>query len=221
VLSSRDLFAYPAASVLLLIALVLAACTAPAAPAEPVPESVEAPAAPIQQDLDAGELDAETDEELQVEPGDTDTGEVLTEETGDELPPATADGAPSTPVHVQLFMSQPPAVGEQAEIVMEVRTVEDAPEVTAEIELPPGVEVVSGETSWTGSLRAGEAIEFSAAIVFTEPGEYGISAVALAPINPDMIYGDNAAVFLTVGEDGSSFGLESGSDPQLDVSENP
>ena len=159
------------------------------------------------------------DEEL-IEGEELVEGEELIE--GEDEMLGTSGNAPSTPLQVKLYMSQPPVVGEEAEILVEVMmVVDDAPEVTAQVELPPGVELVSGETSWTGSLNAGESAEFSATIVFTEPDEYGISAIALAPINPDVVYGGDDAVFLTVGVDSSHFGLESGSDPQVESGTDP
>ena len=198
-----------------------------------------------EEDID-GEILSDQDEDLDGEDTDTDAlitgeddeeliegeigvdeelveGEIVEEELieGDDEMMSVAQGAPSTPVQVQLFMSQPPVVGAEARIMMEITTAADAPKVNASLELPPGVKVVSGDTSWEGSLDAGESAKFSATIVFEQPGEYTISGIALAPINQDMVYGDQADVFLTIGMDSSHFGLESGGDAQLDTSTNP
>jgi hypothetical protein len=156
---------------------------------------------------------------------ESDTGALVDSEApieDDDGDLITPGDSPSTPLLVKLTMSRPPAVGDEAGIVVEVMmNLDDAPAVTARVDLPPGVKLVSGATTWEGSLKAGESIRFAATVVFAEPGEYRVSATALAPINPDMIYGDDDAVFLTVGEDASHFGLESGDNAQVESSSGP
>ena len=115
-------------------------------------------------------------------------------------------------------MAKAPMVGEEVELVMEVQSFDDAPAVTAQLDLPAGVDVVSGETRWEGPLLTGETTQLAVTIVFTEAGEYGISATALAPMGEGMVYGDDDAIFLTISADEGHFGLDSGSDAELDVS---
>jgi hypothetical protein len=97
----------------------------------------------------------------------------------------------------------------------------DAPDTSIALELPPGVELVAGETQWQTDLVAGVPFEQPLTINFTEVGEYAIRAVATKVVNEDMIWGDDAYIYLTVREDGGSFGYESGGNTELQGSVTP
>lgn len=136
-------------------------------------------------------------------------------------PPGRPDDAPSTPLTVALSMPKAPKVGETVEVTMEVKAYQDAPGTTASILLPPGAQLLEGETSWQGDVAVGKPVRLVATIAFPQAGEYAIEGKALAVINPDMTWGDLEAIYLTVKQDSGAFGYESGSGAGLSASPVP
>lgn len=125
-------------------------------------------------------------------------------------PQPAADGpaaAPSTPLDVRLHMDVAPKRGAQAEVTLELRSAADAPQTTARIELPAGARLVSGPLEWSGDLKAGDQVSFSATIVIEQAGQHTIQGRALSTLSPDMTWGDLDAIHLTVAEDSGNFGF--------------
>lgn len=129
--------------------------------------------------------------------------------------------APSTPIIVGLSMSKAPKLHEEVEVTLKVQAYSDAPGTTADIELPPGVRLVSGVPHWEGEVKPGRPVQLTVRVVFTREGEYTIRGRALRPVNPDMTWGDADYVYLTVRQDSGFFGFESGGDSQLTASPVP
>lgn len=125
-------------------------------------------------------------------------------------PPGRPDDAPSTPLTVALSMPKAPKVGEAVDVTMEVKAYQDAPGTTASILLPPGAQLLGGETTWQGDVTVDKPVRLVATIAFPQAGEYAIEGKALAVINPDMTWGDLEAIYLAVKQDSGAFGYESG-----------
>jgi hypothetical protein len=119
-----------------------------------------------------------------------------------ETPPA----APSTPIQVELSISEAPPLNTPALLTCTVSTTSDALDTTAQITLPDGATLVSGTLDWQGDLRVGEPVSFSAEIVFVETGNWRIEASARHVVDENNSWGDLEAIFLTIGVDHSEFG---------------
>lgn len=136
-------------------------------------------------------------------------------------PPGRPDDAPSTPLTVSLSMPKAPKVGEAVAVTMEVKAYQDAPGTTASISLPPGAQLLEGETTWQGDVKVETPVRLAATIAFPQAGEYAIEGKALAVISPDMTWGDLEAIYLTVKQDSGAFGYESGGGAGLSASPVP
>jgi hypothetical protein len=112
-------------------------------------------------------------------------------------------------------MDKAPKLNEEAELVLEIEAYKDAPGTTAEIELPPEARLVSGDLRWEGEVKAGSPVRLTVRILFTQEGQYTISGKALCPISPDMVWGDQDHVYLTVKQDSGTFGFDSGGGESL------
>jgi hypothetical protein len=159
-----------------------------------------------------------------VEGQETLPGEVILEtppavET--EGMPVEPGEAPSTPLIVHISMSKAPKLNEEVEVVLEVQAYRDAPGTTAQIELPPEAQLVSGTLHWEGDVKVGSPVQLTARIVFTQEGEYTIRGSALRPVSADMVWGDDDYIYLTVKQDAGIFGFGTGEQPQLTTSPAP
>jgi hypothetical protein len=125
------------------------------------------------------------------------------------LPSKGEERAPSTPIKVELAISSIPAVNQSTEVTCTVSSIRDAPDTTAQIILPEGAELVSGDLTWQGDLEADKPISFSATIVFKETGSYAIEAVARCEIVKANSWGDIDVSYMHVGVDRSTRGWPS------------
>lgn len=131
-----------------------------------------------------------------------------------KITPQSADirHSAATPLTVRLLAGKVPRVNEAVNIVLEVHAYEPAPGTVAEIQLPDGAQLLSGNTQARYDLAAGETQRLRAAIVFPQAGEYAITGRALSQISPDLTYGDQDALYLTVGLEVAAVGLASQED---------
>ena len=73
------------------------------------------------------------------------------------------EGVPSTGMEVDLSISNAPALGETAELTCTVTSSYDATNVTAEIILDDGLELVVGDPVWKGDIAINTPIQGTAA----------------------------------------------------------
>lgn len=131
-------------------------------------------------------------------------------------PPATVEGShnsgePITPITTQLYMSQIPALQEQVELTFIISASQDAEVIDANLNLPDGAALISGETSWQGALNAGQSYTMAAAIEFQQAGNWTIEGKALSPQGDNNIWGDASYIYVYVAEEGSHLGFETDS----------
>jgi|TARA_B100001971_G_C18241812_1_gene571430 hypothetical protein len=72
-------------------------------------------------------------------------------------------------------------------------------DTTAQIELPKGITLVSGDTEWIGNLE--NPASFNARVKFEEVGDWTITVGAKSIISEDIWLGGNAKVCFSVSED--------------------
>ena len=114
--------------------------------------------------------------------------------------------AESTPIEVQLSISKPPALNEAAELTYTVISTVDAPNSAAEITLPDGATLVSGDLTWQGELKADKPISITAEIVFEETGNWAIRAAAKSVIDENNSWSDVDYIYLNVGDTHGTMG---------------
>ncbi len=113
-------------------------------------------------------------------------------------------GVPSTPITLSLHIpseieleTTPPnlKLNEIIEITCTVTSIANAPNTTAEIILPKGVDLISGDITWKGDLKANIPISFSAEIKLTETKNLTIEAVARHIIDEENSWGDMDVIY--------------------------
>ena len=104
-----------------------------------------------------------------------------------------------TPISVQLAISSPPILNEIVQVNCAISSVLDAPNSTAEIILPEGAHLVSGNLKWSGDLLRDVPVLFSVYIVFVESGNWTIKALARHVLDTENSWGDLDAVHVNVG----------------------
>ena len=115
---------------------------------------------------------------------------------------------PSTPLKISLIMAKAPKLNEPVNVKVTVRSVLDAPDTTAELEIPEWAVLVSGTTNFQGDLGKNETAEFEAVIKFIKVGNTTIKAITKKVVSQDMVWGDVAYIYLTVGKESSQFGFD-------------
>jgi len=83
----------------------------------------------------------------------------------------------------------------------------DAPNTTATISLPEGVELVKGELNGQWDLKANTPVYINATIRFLKAGDFQIKAAARRAIDANNFWGDVESLYLTIGPEASSFTL--------------
>jgi len=113
----------------------------------------------------------------------------------------TAPSLPSIPMEVNLSLSNAPALNETAELTCTITSTSDfgAPNTTAQITLPEGFELISGNLSWHGDIVANGQESFNIVIKSVKTGIWTITASAGYPI-PDGWYGDEDHLYISVSE---------------------
>ncbi len=115
--------------------------------------------------------------------------------------------SPSTPLLINFTMAKAPKVSEPVSIKVTVRSVLDAPNTTANLDLPAAVSMISGTSSFKGDLKKNEPVTFEAVIRFMSEGDWTVRAVAKRVVSQDEIWGDAAYIYLNVGRDSGHFGF--------------
>ncbi|HSH00901.1 MAG TPA: hypothetical protein VLL52_00190 [Anaerolineae bacterium] len=138
-------------------------------------------------------------------PPPTSTNEMTTN-TSDPIFGVSGDG-PQTPITSQLVLSHPPRLEETAELTYTVTTAIQTDNTTIQILLPPGAYLLSGETTWQGTLTPEEAVTLQAIISFAQEGNWTIEAKALSPQENGDVWGDSAYIYLYTSDELSHEGF--------------
>ena len=112
-----------------------------------------------------------------------------------------------SPIYINLSISKIPLVNESADLTCNVSSIMDAPNTTAIISLPEGVELVSGELNGRWDLKANDPVHLNATIRFSKAGDFQIKAAARRAIDANNFWGDSDSIYLTIGKEASSFTL--------------
>lgn len=102
-------------------------------------------------------------------------------------------GATSLPLTTDLSISNPPALGQTAELTMTLTLGWNPLNFSASILLPEGLEFVSGNLSWQGEVNEDEPIQFKAVVKAVKTGTWLVRAL------PQQGSGDQ--FYLRISED--------------------
>lgn len=118
----------------------------------------------------------------------------------------SATTPPANPMKVDLSISNAPALNETAELTCTITSHYDAPNVTTEIILDNGLELVAGDLVWEGDLAADTPIRFKATIKSIKTGDWIIQAKAGYSPDEGAYYMDGSGLYISVGEDSATVG---------------
>jgi hypothetical protein len=124
-----------------------------------------------------------------------------------ESPPSS----PSSGLDIQLKMAQAPPLGTPADLVWTVKQSSQHSlknNTTANITLPEGTALISGNLTWTGHLEPGQSLSFITSIVFTTVGRKTIEGEVFNHIDEHNTLGDGDCLYLHIHTDKSRFGRD-------------
>lgn len=107
------------------------------------------------------------------------------------------ENEPNKPVQiVNMAVSPDPAVGQHSTLTVAFITTRDEPRVTLDIQLPQGIELVSGDLHWEGSLTPGQTQSHSIGIIVKEAGDLKIMALANIPVSEKSSITDTNSIHI-------------------------
>jgi len=110
---------------------------------------------------------------------------------------ASCSGSKS-PLRVQAEIYPAPIVGQKVTLHIEMLADgQDLPNVTLTVELPEGITLVAGETTWQGDLLADSMIPFDLTIKVQEPGEWAIYVWADSDLGNGNRFGGRKLLYVT------------------------
>jgi len=120
---------------------------------------------------------------------------------------------PSPPITVDLsFPDGAPSLNQEAKLICIFKTLRDLKNVTVEIRLPEGFELINGELSWMGDISAGDELKIiDTTIRAVEIGNWAIEI--RQSMNPEKqsnlsFYPDwQDGIYVSVSEDSAEWGI--------------
>jgi hypothetical protein len=121
-----------------------------------------------------------------------------------------------TPIIVEADISKAPRVGEEVTVTANIVSLHDVPNFSAYFNfvnrssrqrVPASTVLVSGQSNWTGDLKANQTVQFSANIKLPETGEWEIYVEGNSKENLANHFGGYAnSILITIEPDKSYFG---------------
>ncbi len=104
----------------------------------------------------------------------------------------------SSPLSLEAEIYPAPLVGSEVTLHIEMLAKgQDLPDVTLTVELPEGVTLVSGETTWQGVLPADNVVPFDLIIKVQEAGEWVIGTYAYSNLGNGNGFGGRKNLYVT------------------------
>jgi hypothetical protein len=132
---------------------------------------------------------------------DAEFGRVLAMPVGRATPP-------STPLVVRLRASSTPRLGQSFTVELQVHAYKAAPRTQLRFTLPEGAVVVSGTSTATVDLAAGETRSLVLVAQLTKAGQNEIEGKAFRHVSAAESWGDVDQLFFTIGQDRSRVGYK-------------
>ena len=123
---------------------------------------------------------------------------------------ADGESSSSRPSSVEVsFPYGPPSLGQTASLVCRVKAAIALHDMTLEIHLPEGLELLNGSLSWRGDIAEGDQVEVvNAVVVAVKTGRWVIDVYGR--IDPDKHDGQGGEgsfpIYLSISEDSAEYG---------------
>lgn len=104
----------------------------------------------------------------------------------------------SSPLSLEAEIYPAPLVG--SEVILHIEMLakgQDLPNTTLTVELPDGIELVDGETTWQGDLVSDNITSFNLIIKVREVGEWVIAAHAFSDLGNGNGFGNGRELYVT------------------------
>ena len=95
---------------------------------------------------------------------------------------------PQSPITMELSISKPPALGEQVTLTIALTSTEQAFDTEVQVNLPEGLELLSGSLFWTTDLQPNQTQEFILPIKAVKNGDWIVIASAKHTVSTDPIF---------------------------------
>lgn len=102
---------------------------------------------------------------------------------------------------VDASISPDPVIGQTATLHVEVMSTKDEPDTTIQIDLPPGIKLMTGELLWEGSLTANQSQSHEIAICVLYEGDWRLNIETYSLIPPNSGYEDSETLHLITTAD--------------------
>ncbi len=105
---------------------------------------------------------------------------------------------PSTPISVHVKIPRLPALNSVVDVSIVVQSILDVPNTEVKLNLPDGISLVSGKSTWNVNLKENVPTTLSAKIKVIKNGNWEIEAAAKKIIDKDSSWGDIDVAYLNV-----------------------
>ncbi len=110
----------------------------------------------------------------------------------------TATPPPSSPMKLDISISRIPSLGETAKITAMISYVNnESLNTTAQIKIPEGFELISGDPIWNGTLK--RSFEFDIGVRAIKVGNWAIEGIARTPPTGESFFGGRDFIYISVG----------------------
>lgn len=104
----------------------------------------------------------------------------------------------SSPLSLDAEIYPAPLVGSEVTLHIEMLAKgQDLPNTTLTVELPEGIELIDGETTWQGDLVSDNIISFDLIIKVREAGEWVIATYAFSDLGNGNGFGNGRELYVT------------------------
>lgn len=109
---------------------------------------------------------------------------------------------PAMPIEMDLSFSALPLVDQALALAFWVRPLIDAPNTTARITLPEGLEPVGGVLDWQGDVAADKAVDIQVEVKASKTGFSNIIAESVTRLSGSALFGRSLRAYVDVSETG-------------------
>lgn len=112
---------------------------------------------------------------------------------------------PSSPLQATLSLSDKPLLNTPVTLTLSFKSILDAPNTSAKIELPEGFELVNGNLEWQGDLKENENQKIEVVVKSTKGGYYQLNSSVISK-QQDSTLGDNDIIYVEVSQNDAIIG---------------
>lgn len=113
----------------------------------------------------------------------------------------------NSPIILELTIDKAPKLFEKVLVKSLVKCCETLHNVKIKIELPVSAFIISGDTTWQGTINKDTIITLATTIMFVKEGNWIIRSFARYDIDKSSWWGDAKEIYLYVGKEFSKFGF--------------